>query len=201
MATTAGTLTSKVSSTVSSPTVNYSATYTATRASETTSAVSVVLNFSAWLNSSASKLGTGIKLTIYARINGGVWQSAVIKSTSVSWSGTTKHNASITLTGDTDASTAKIDFYVSRTGSTYGGSAGILGSASNPKSYTSTLPTYKSGGGDTPTPTPTPTPTTEKYIYVKINGAWKQAVSYVKINGVWKKTAPYIRVNGTWESV
>lgn len=196
MATTTGTLTSKVSSTVSSPTVNYSATYTATRASESTSAVSVVLNFSAWLNSSASKIGTGIKLTIYARINGGAWQSVVIKSKSASWSGTTKHNASITLTGNITSDTTKIEFYVTRSGSSYGGSAGILGNASKPKSYTATSPTYKDDGGDTPTPTPA----TDKYIYIRVNGAWKQAVPYVKVSGLWKQATAYVKTGGAWKS-
>lgn len=192
MAQTTGTLVSKVSSTVSNPTVNYSATYTATRETTSTAAVSVALTFSAWLNSSASKLGTGTKLTIYVRVNGGAWSSTVIKAASASWSGTTKHTANLTLTGSAPASTAKIEFYVSRTGSTYGGSAGKLGSASSPKSYTATIPTYGgNGGGDA---------TDDKYICVKINGAWKKAIPYMKVNGTWKKAVPYIKVSGTWKS-
>lgn len=135
--TTSGTLTAKVSSTVSSPTVNYSADYTAARSG---SAVSVKLNFAAWLNSSGSKLGTGVKLTICARVNGGAWQSAVIKNANVSWSGTGKHSATIVLSAATTAGTAKIDWYVTRSGSTYGGTAGNLANASAPKSHTITLP-------------------------------------------------------------
>lgn len=186
MATTTGTLTSKVSSTVSSPTVNYSATYTATRASTSTAAVSVDLTFSAWLGSSGSKLGTGIKLTVFARLNGGAWKSVVIKNTSASWSGTTKHTANLTLTGSAPANTAKIEFYVSRTGSTYSGSAGTLGSSSKPKSYTATMPTYgESESGD---------------IYIKIGGTWKTATPYVKVGGVWKKATPYVKVGGVWKS-
>lgn len=142
MATTTGTMTSKVTSTASSPNVNYSAAYTATRSSDNTKTVSVKLNFSAWLPSSASKLGTGIKLTIYARINSGSWSSVVLKSTDVSWNGTTKHSVSLTLSVSTTSSTATVDWYVSRTGSTYSGTAGTLGSSSSPKSYTINLPAY-----------------------------------------------------------
>lgn len=189
MATTTGTLTSKASSTVSSPTVNYSATYTATRETTSTAAVSVALTFSAWLNSSASKLGTGTKLTIYARVNGGAWSSTVIKAASASWSGTTHHTANITLTGNVTSNKTKIDFYVTRSGSTYSGSAGNLGSASSPKSYTANLPEY----GSQPV-------VTDKYVNVKVNGVWKRAIPYVKVNGTWKKAVPYIRVNGTWKS-
>lgn len=128
-----GVLVSKVSSTVSSPTVHYSAKYDATK---TGSALSVKLTFGAWLNSSGSKLGTGAKLTVYARLNGGAWQSVVIKKTSDSWSGTAEHSASLTLTATTTASTATIEFYVTRNGSTYSGTAGNLGSSSSPKKYT-----------------------------------------------------------------
>lgn len=199
MATTTATMTSKVTSTASSPNVNYSATYTATRESETTKTVSVKLNYSAWLPSSASKLGTGIKLTIFARINGGSWKSVVLKSTSAVWSGTAKHTASLTLSADTTASTAKIEWYVSRTGSTYSGTAGTLGSASSPKSYTISLPAYSSG--DTPVDPDPPTPTADKYVYVRVGGAWKQAVPYVWVSAAWKKViAAYVRINGAWKS-
>lgn len=186
MAQTTGTL-DKVSSTVSSPTVNYSATYTATRSNNSTTAVSVALTFSAWLNSGGF-LGTGHKLTIYVRLNGGTWQHVVIKSNDASWRTTTKHTANVTLTGNIAKNSTKIDFYVTRAGSRENGSAGKLGSASSPKSYTANLPTY--GGGDA---------TDDKYICVKINGAWKKAIPYVKVNGTWKKAVPYIKVSGTWK--
>lgn len=194
MAQTTGTLVSKVSSTVSNPTVNYSATYTATRETTSTAAVSVALTFSAWLNSIASTLGTGIKLTVYARMNGGAWSSTVIKATSVSWSGTTKHTANITLTGNVTSNKTKIDFYVTRSGSSYSGAAGKLGSASSPKSYTATIPTYGGGGGGN-----APDNKDDKYICVKINGTWEQAIPYVKVNGTWKKAVPYIKISGTWK--
>lgn len=135
-----GVLFSDMKSTVGSPTVHYSASYEVSDSS-------LVLTFSAWLNSITSTLGTGIKLTVYARMNGGAWSSTVIKATSVSWSGTTKHTANITLTGTVTSNKTKIDFYVTRSGSSYSGTAGKLGSASNPKSYTATIPTYGGGGG------------------------------------------------------
>ena len=91
----------------------------------------------AWLNSSASSLGTGVKLTVYARVKGSSsWASAVIKTASASWSGTTRHSANLSLSGTISGSSATVEFYVTRSGSTYGGTAGTLGSASKPKSYT-----------------------------------------------------------------
>lgn len=185
MATVSGTLTSKVTSTASSPNVNYSATYVSTRTSKTTKGVSVKVDFSAWLPSSASTLGTGIKLTIFARINGGAWKSVVLKSTTDAWSGTSKHNASITLTTNTTDSTATVEWYVSRTGSTYSGTAGTLGSSSNPKSHKINLPVY----------------TSEKYIQVYVDGTWKSGIPYVFVNGTWKKTTcVYVRANDVWKS-
>ena len=193
------TLVSKISSTAGSPTVNYSATYTATRATSTTANVSVTLSFKGWLNSSASSLGNGIKLTVYARMNGGAWSSAVLKNTSQTWSGTTQHTANnIVLTGSAASNKAKIEFYVTRSGSTYGGSAGNLGSASKPKSYTATLPAYDDGGGGGDTPTPEPV-STDKYVYFKVGGVWKKAFQRFKISGAWKKTEPYIKINSTWK--
>ena len=127
-----GTLVSKVSSTVARPTVNFSATYAATRNG---TALTVNLTFSAWLNSSASSLGTGVKLTVYARVKGGAWSSTIIKNPSDSWSGTTQHSANLSLSGTINGNTATVEFYVTRSGSTYGGNAGTLGSASKPKSY------------------------------------------------------------------
>ena len=128
-----GTVVSKVSSTVSSPTVHYAVEYASVRNG---TALSVTLNFAAWLNSSGSTLGTGIKLTIYARLNGGGWKSVMIKENSASWKGTTRHAASLTLTGTASGSSATVELYVTRSGSSYSGTAGTLGSASSPKSYT-----------------------------------------------------------------
>ena len=128
-----GTLTSKVSSTASSPTVHYSAAYSATKNG---TSLSVSLNFAAWLNSSGSTLGTGIKLTIYARLNGGSWKSVTIKDNNTSWKGTTQHTATLNLAATTGGNSATVEFYVTRTGSSYSGTAGTLGSASSPKSYT-----------------------------------------------------------------
>lgn len=192
------TLISKISSTAGSPTVNYSATYTATRATSTTANVSVTLSFKGWLNSSASNLGNGIKLTVYARMNGGAWSSAVLKTTSQAWSGTTQHTANnIVLSGSATSNKAKIEFYVTRSGSTYGGSAGILGGASKPKAYTATLPAYDDGGGgDTPTPEPV---SVDKYIYFKIGGVWKKALQRFKIGGAWNNVEPETKINSTWK--
>ena len=129
-----GTLVSKVSSTVARPTVNYAATYAASRSG---TALTVNLTLAAWLNSSASSLGSGVKLTVYARVRGSAaWSTAVIKSASAVWRGVTRHSVSLNLSGTVSGTAATVEFYVTRSGSTYGGSAGTLGSASKPKSYT-----------------------------------------------------------------
>ena len=122
-----GALFSDMKSTVSSPTVHYSASYEVSDSS-------LVLTFKGWLNSSASSLGSGIKLTVFARLNGGVWENSVIKSGSAVWSGTTKHSASITLGGVKNGRN-KLEFYITRAGSSYSGSAGSIGKASDPKTY------------------------------------------------------------------
>ena len=191
MATTSGYFVNKTVSTVSSPAVCYSGAYTITRADENTATVSATLTFSGWLNSSSSKLGTGIKLTVYARFPSGAWKSCVLKSTSSSWSGTTKHSASLTLTGSVKSSKSTIEFYVTRSGSTYGGNAGVFGSAKNPKSYSASFPAYSDSSSSS---------TSGGVAYIKVNGAWKQAVPYVKVNGVWKQAVPYVKVNGAWKT-
>ena len=129
--TASGALFTNVKSTVSSPTVCYSAEYVITRSG---ASASVALTFRGWLNSSASHLGSGIKLTVFARLNGGVWENSVIKSGSAVWSGTTKHSASITFSGVKNGRN-KLEFYITRAGSSYSGSAGSIGSSSNPKTY------------------------------------------------------------------
>ncbi len=129
-----GTLVSRVSSTVARPTVNYAATYAASRSG---TALTMNLTLAAWLNSSASSLGSGVKLTVYARVRGSAaWSTAVIKSASAVWRGVTRHSVSLNLSGTVSGTAATVEFYVTRSGSTYGGSAGTLGSASKPKSYT-----------------------------------------------------------------
>lgn len=40
---------------------------------------------------------------------------------------------------------------------------------------------------------------TQKYVKVKVNGQWKDAVPYVRINNQWKEATPYMRVNGQWK--
>ena len=36
-------------------------------------------------------------------------------------------------------------------------------------------------------------------VYVKVNGAWKEATPYVKVGGVWKEASPSIKISGTWK--
>lgn len=123
-----GVLFSDLKSTVSRPTVHYSCGYEVTGSG-------VTLSLKGWLNSSASSLGNGIKLTVFARLNGGAWASTVIKATNTAWSGTGKHSASLSVSGKASGKT-KIELYVTRSGSTYGGSAGKIASAKSPKTYT-----------------------------------------------------------------
>lgn len=201
MASTSGYLTQGVKSTVSSPTVNYSAEYSATRANNSVKTVSVKLTLRAWLNSSRSMLGTGIKLTVFARINGGAWQSVVIKDSSAVWNGTSKHKASLTITAGVPEDKVRVDFYVSRYGSNFGGTAGILGSAKNPKSYTASLPEYDpefSSGSSAPSDGSAAAPA-DGYIYINVGGVWKRAIVYVNVGGAWKKTSPYVKIGGVWK--
>ena len=123
----AGVLFSDLKSTVSSPTVHYSCAYEVTDSG-------VSLSFKGWLNSSASSLRNGIKLTVFARLNGGAWASTVIKATNTAWSGTGKHSASLSVSGKASGKT-KIELYVTRSGSSYSGSAGSIGSAKKPKIF------------------------------------------------------------------
>lgn len=122
-----GVLFSDLKSTVSSPTVHYSCEYEVTNSG-------VTLSSKGWLNSSASTLGNGIKLTVFARLNGGEWASAVIKAANSSWGGTGKHSASLSVSGKASGRT-KIELYVTRSGSSYSGSAGSIGSAKKPKIF------------------------------------------------------------------
>ena len=122
-----GVLFSDLKSTVSSPTVHYSCAYEVTGSG-------VSLSFKGWLNSSGSLLGNGIKLTVFARLGGGAWASTVIKAANTAWSGTGKHSASLTLNGTVSGKT-KIELYVTRSGSSYSGSAGSIGSAKKPKIF------------------------------------------------------------------
>ena len=115
-------------STVSRPPVNYSGSFTWTKSD---SVLSVAVKFSAWISASAT-LGKEIKLTVFARLNGGAWKSAVIKSGAVVWKNSAdKHDANISLSVEPKTSNT-IEWYVTRAGSSYGGSAGNLGSAKSP---------------------------------------------------------------------
>lgn len=193
MATVSGTLVNDVKSPYAGPYVHYSCTYTAERADSASANVSVTLNFKAWLNSSASKLGTGIVLYLYARLSGGSWTRVTVKSSSASWGGTTKRDVpAVTLTGHSTGDKINVEFYVVRGDS--GGNSGKLGTKSSPKSYNAKLPTYSAV-----TPEPEPTPTASYYVHVKASGAWQKATSYVKVDGAWKKTIPYIKINGAWK--
>ena len=123
---------SKVSSTVSTPPVNYSGSYTWSKSGNS---LTVPVTFRAWISKSA-KLGSGILLTVYARLNGGAWKSAVIKSSGAVWQNSAAtHSASITLNAAAKSSNT-IEWYVTRAGSSFAGSAGSLGSASKPKKHT-----------------------------------------------------------------
>lgn len=196
MAATSGILTNNICSTVSSPTVHYAAEYTASRVSSSTVSISVDIDFSAWLNTSNSTLGKGIRLTVFARINNSGWYSAVLKNSADAWSGTAKHTANLTLSANTTASKATVEFYVSRTSSSIGGSAGVLGSAATPQSYSISLPVYTAiGTAGVSTPSDM-----DRYVYVRVNEIWKKAIPYVKVNGTWKKAIAYVKVNGIWKS-
>lgn len=224
-----GTLTSKISSTASTPTVNYAVTYNITPSGYADNEVAINLTFKSWLNSSTSKLGTGIKLTAFVRVNDEYYERffepVVLKSTTDVWNGTDTHSASITIYTTHD-SLAQIEFYVSRTGSTYSGTAGILGSESSPKSYTITVPSVNfyvrySVSGDIPpgytaprtkiivwgtTFTPASIPTVDGYTFAGwyLNGNIVTSIKItndVTLTGVWTATDRYVYINvgGIWK--
>lgn len=39
----------------------------------------------------------------------------------------------------------------------------------------------------------------QKYMKLRVNGQWKEAVPYVRVNGQWKQAKPYVRINGQWK--
>ncbi len=193
MATTSGTLVNDVKSPYSGPYVHYSATYFSARADASSQAVTVTLNFKAWLQSSLSTLGTGIILIIYARISGGKWKSVVIKQSNDSWNGTAKHSAdALTLSGSSSGNKISVEFYVARGDSR--GNAGRLGSSSSPKKYTASLPAYQSGGsgGDSPSGT-------VARGYIHTGGVWKPAPEFINPDGTWKKAEAYVYAGGVWK--
>ena len=202
MATTNGTLTERVSSTVSSPAVHYSAAYTATRAGNSNRSMSVKLSFEAWLNASSSALGAGIQLTVFARIDGGPWQSVVLKNGAAVWGGTDRHSASLTLTVSSTESAAAVEWYVSRDGSAYSGLAGTLASATRPLSGSAELPVYTAAQTGNASVSPSASAGAEAVgvVYLRVGGVWKPAVPYVKADGVWKHAAPYVRTGGVWKA-
>lgn len=189
MATTTGSLCEDVKSPYSGPYVHYSCEYTSERADTASSAVSVTLRFKGWLNSSASHLGTGIILYIYARLSGGSWARVQLKSGSASWGDAKKHSApAITLTGDPTAGKVTVEFYVARGDS--GGNAGKLGTASSPKKYAAKLPAYNGSGGSSAVVRP--------WRY-NVGGTYRKAQRYEKINGVWHEIYPSANASGTWK--
>lgn len=192
MATVSETLVNDVKSSYGSPYVHYSCTYVSTRADTSSSAVSVALSFKAWLHSSASFLGTGISLIIYARLSGGSWQSVTIKSSSASWSGnTTKYSAPVlTVTGNSSGEKINVEFYVARGDS--GGNSGKLGTAKSPKKYSASLPAYGgSGGGGSAS--------VLRCWRYNVGGTYRKAQRYEKIGGAWVETLPRVKVSGVWK--
>jgi hypothetical protein len=51
------------------------------------------------------------------------------------------------------------------------------------------------------TPRITFSPSSTQKIYVKVSGAWKQAIAWVKVSGVWKQAVAYVKVSGAWKNV
>ena len=191
MAIKTGTLVNDVQSPYSSPYVHYSCTYSAERADASSSTVAVTLSFKGWLQSSASFLGTGIILYVFARLSGGSWSRVMLKSGSASWNDATKHPApTITLTGNSTSGKVTVEFYVTRGDS--GGNSGKLGTAKSPKKYAASLPAYGggSGGGSA---------AMVRCWRYNVGGIYKKAQRYEKINGVWVGIAPRAKINGGWK--
>lgn len=95
------TLISKKKSSVGSPYAYY--TFTAEEVSRTSTAVNIKLTATGWLQYSSSTFGSGLGLKAGVYI-GGAWRTWTLKSTSSSWSGTTKHTESTTVSIPVSAS-------------------------------------------------------------------------------------------------
>lgn len=130
------TILSSKKSAVGSPYVYY--TVDVTPSNRTTNGITLKMSVTAWLGSSSSQLGTGSTYGIlgYLKILGTEY-AITIKGTDDSWSGTTKHTATITKTisglNASDTSITGVKFRTTRTGSKNDGSiahAGELGSTS-----------------------------------------------------------------------
>ena len=130
------TILSSKKSAVGSPYVYY--TVDVTTSNRTTNGITLKMSVTAWLGSSSSQLGTGSTYGIlgYLKILGTEY-AITIKGTDDSWSGTTKHTATITKTisglNASDTSITGVKFRTTRTGSKNDGSiahAGELGSTS-----------------------------------------------------------------------
>lgn len=124
-------ITSKISSTVANPIVNYSVLYNSEK--NIGEGVAVTLDFTSWLEKDS--LGTGVKLTVFAKLNDGEWRSVVLKENSEAWRDTRAHTSSLTLSSSIYSSITNLDFYISRVGSTASGLAGIIGDLYNPVRY------------------------------------------------------------------
>ena len=196
-----GILVEKKISTASSPAVRYDVSYSSARTEAANPSVTVTLTVTTRLGSASSRLGTGIRLTFFARLNGGKWRSVVLKDNADYWEGSAPHEVNLTLTGKAAADAAAVEWHVSRVGSVYGGYAGIVGSTDAPERHTLGLPGYAAPGG-------TPSSTVEgagradsRYAYVRHNGQWKKAAVYVRSDGIWKKASFYVKRNGMWKAV
>lgn len=125
-------LATKISSTVSTPVVNYSVSYLSEKAEG--KGVTVTLNFTSWIDDGAT-LGLGVNLIAFARLNDGNWESVVVKDKRECWGNTSTHLASLALSSSVYSSISNLEFYISRTGSTSSGLAGSIGDSCNPIKY------------------------------------------------------------------
>lgn len=125
----AATLLSNRQSSVGSPYAIY--TFTATASNRTSTTVSITATVTANLRSSTSSLGTGKGLVAGIYI-GGSWHTWTLKTTSASWTGTTKHSASTTFTvsGLSNSQTSLSGIYVRVARSDTTGTACVLNQVS-----------------------------------------------------------------------
>ena len=127
-----GILTRKISSTVSTPIVNYSVSYNSEKTMDT--GVTVTIDFTSWLDDK-TLLGVNTKLTAFVRLNDGAWESIVLKENDDVWGDTRTHTASLTLSSPVYSAVTNLDFYISRSGSIASGVAGTIGDSFNPVKY------------------------------------------------------------------
>lgn len=174
MANLSGTYTSPYSS----PTFKYDISYSQT--GRTASTVTYKVTVSAYMTHSSSWFGYA--LNGYIDIGGK--QTQIIAKGNTTWSGTSKHTFTKTITCNTNSSSGTVS---AKFWTTTPNSPGKSGQISVSGTFNKTASSSSGGGGNTGGGG---THTSKGYIFKKVNGTWKD---YCDIKGITKKTS------GSWK--